>query len=305
MTATEGSGGTRFDARTPLADRVAALGQQLSPAERRVATYLLENPEHMLYLSAQRIAEQARTSDATVVRTAKTLGYVGLSDLKQWVGLEVANRTHPATRLETRLQAAQQDAEHTLLSQVSVDAVERIEATLRLVKPEALEALIDTIFAARCVFTFGTGISSTVAEYAAKKFARLGLLSRQVAGMGFDIADDLMQVREGDCVVIFCPGRLFREIEVILDHAERLGVRALLVTSGLPPEVRERMDVVVDIAGSPGGLTGETLVPLVLVDAVLLGLGARDRSRATASSRLLNETRRQIDTREGGLLRYR
>jgi hypothetical protein len=63
--------------------------------------------------------------------------------------------------------------------------------------------------------------------------------------------------------------------------------------------------VIIDIAASPGGLTGETLMPLLLVDAVLLGLGARDRTRATSSSRLLNETRRLIETRDGGVLRYR
>lgn len=293
------------DGAATLAERITALEGELSPAERRVATFIGENPEHVLYLSAQRIAKQARTSDATVVRTAKTLGYSGLGDLKRSIGLSMSPVVHPATRLERRLQAAQGDPEHDLLGQVSVDAMERIETTLGLVPAEALTAFIDRLFEARTVFTFGTGVSSTAAEYAAKKFSRLGLITRHIGGMGFDIADDLMQLREGDCVVVFCPGRLFREIEVILDRAERLGVPVLLITSGLPPEVRERMAVIIDIAASPGGLTGETLMPLLLVDAVLLGLGARDRTRATSSSRLLNETRRLIETRDGGVLRYR
>lgn len=293
------------DGAATLAERIAALGEGLSPAERRVATFIGENPEHVLYLSAQRIAKQARTSDATVVRTAKTLGYSGLGDLKRSIGLGMSPVVHPATRLERRLQAAQGDPEHDLLGQVSVDAMERIETTLGMVPAEVLSACIDHLFEAKSVLCFGPGVSSTAAEYATKKFSRLGLIARHIGGMGFDTADDLMQLRAGDCVVVFCPGRLFREIEVILDRAERLSVPVVLITSGLPAEVRERMSVVIDIAASPGGLTGETLMPLLLVDAILLGLGARDRSRATASSRLLNETRRLIETRDGGLLRYR
>lgn len=288
-----------------LTDRIAEREAELSPAEARVARYIADNPEHVLYQSAQRIAKQARTSDATVVRTARSLGYSGLGDLKQSIGRTVTTKTHPAARLEWRLQAAQQEAERDLLAQVSMDAIERIESTLTSVPADTLDRFVEHLERANCVFTFGTGVSSTVAEYAAKKLSRLGLVTRQIGGMGFDIADDLMQLRRGDCVVIFCPGRLFREIEVILDCAERLEVPVLLVTSGLPPEVRERMAVILDLAASPSGLTGEVLVPLLVMDAVLLGVGAQDRTRATASSRQLNETRRLIDSRVGGLLRYR
>lgn len=300
----EPEGPPPFEPTASLSERVEALERSLSPAEHRVARFIRDNPEHMVYLSAQRIAERTRTSDATVVRTAKTLGYSGLSELKQRVGKEVSGRTHPATRLDNRLRAAQQDSEHDLLWQVSRDAVERIEQTLGSVDAETLDAAVDIVFSAGCTFTFGTGVSSAAAEYAAKKFSRLGLQTRHIAGMGFDIADELMQLRQGDCAMIFCPGRLFREIEVILDHTERLGVRTVLVTSGLPPEVRERMDVIADVASSPGGLTGELLSSLVVIDAMLLGLGARDRERATESSRLLNETRRLLDSRDGGLRRY-
>src|SRR5438552_6451280 len=65
------------------ADRVAERGEALAPAERRVADLLLDLGPEATLLSAAALAEQLGTSDATVVRTAKALGYSGLAELRR------------------------------------------------------------------------------------------------------------------------------------------------------------------------------------------------------------------------------
>src|SRR6476646_4797747 len=60
-----------------------ARSENLPPAERRVAEGLVGfGPEEAL-LTAAELAERLGTSDATVVRTAKALGYRGLADLRR------------------------------------------------------------------------------------------------------------------------------------------------------------------------------------------------------------------------------
>ena len=65
------------------AERVGERGDSLAPAERRVAQLLLELGPEATLLSAAALAEQLGTSDATVVRTAKSLGYAGLAELRR------------------------------------------------------------------------------------------------------------------------------------------------------------------------------------------------------------------------------
>ena len=60
---------------TTLDERLAA--SELSPAERRVARFLVDHGEEAAFLSAVEIGGQLGTSDATVVRTVKRLGYAG------------------------------------------------------------------------------------------------------------------------------------------------------------------------------------------------------------------------------------
>ena len=60
----------------------ARLQRVTSPAERRVAEYLIEAGSKAAPMSAQEIATVVGTSDATVVRAAKSLGYASLRELR-------------------------------------------------------------------------------------------------------------------------------------------------------------------------------------------------------------------------------
>src|SRR5207248_6932345 len=84
------------------AERVAERGDGLAPAERRVAELLVDLGPEATLLSAAALAEQLGTSDATVVRTAKALGYRGLAELRQVLVNEGVNLT-PGERLRHTL----------------------------------------------------------------------------------------------------------------------------------------------------------------------------------------------------------
>ena len=72
MSATEGS------IRGTLEERVAARTDSLSAAERKVAHYLAAQPDKAAFASAAELGRLTETSDATVIRTIKSLGYDGL-----------------------------------------------------------------------------------------------------------------------------------------------------------------------------------------------------------------------------------
>ena len=71
------------DAKTTFQERYVEAGPRLTPSERKIGEYLLRNPDEVLGSSAVKIAEATGTSDASVIRTIKGLGYQGLPDLKK------------------------------------------------------------------------------------------------------------------------------------------------------------------------------------------------------------------------------
>src|SRR5437762_6503874 len=80
----------------------AGLGD-LSPAEAQVARFFRENREEVLVASAAALASRIGTSDATVVRAAKALGYAGLDELRRDLADELRQNLTPASRVARTL----------------------------------------------------------------------------------------------------------------------------------------------------------------------------------------------------------
>ena len=51
-------------------------------AERKVAEYILEEPQNTIRLNVTELAEASGVSDATVIRMCKKLGYTGFYQMK-------------------------------------------------------------------------------------------------------------------------------------------------------------------------------------------------------------------------------
>ncbi|WP_037068131.1 MurR/RpiR family transcriptional regulator [Pseudonocardia acaciae] len=265
----------------------------LSPAEQVVASYLRDHAEEVLFASADQIGKATGTSNATVIRAAKSLGYAGLPELRHDLGMGMIGQTRPSIRLRNRIEHAGHDAED-LLDSVFAEAGERIGETRRLVGAEELTAATELISSAREVVAFGLGLSSLTARYLVMRLGRLGRRGRDASATGFALPDELLALAAEDVVVMYVPGRLLPDCEVVLDHAAEVGAPVILVSDSLTSRLRDRVRVCLPAVHTPSGLTGEFLTSLVLTDALLLAVAARGEERAAATSELLTKLRGRL-----------
>src|SRR5260370_6823307 len=68
-----------------LHERIAANRERLSPAERDVARFFQDNREQVMVASAQALAARIGTSDATVGRATRALGYAGMKAMRPYL----------------------------------------------------------------------------------------------------------------------------------------------------------------------------------------------------------------------------
>jgi len=287
------------DGAAALARRIEERKDTLSRTERRVAEYVAANAERVVFLSALQLAKLTRTSDATVIRTARALGFTGWPELKHEVGSRLMASTEPARRLAGRITVAREASSDDMLDIVFDEAAERVRQARQALDTPSFDRAVDVIGAAGAVLTFGVGVSRVVAEYCAVRLGRLGMRASTAARMGFALADDLLPLAEGDAVVIYSPGRLLREVEVVLEHAEAVGAGVVLVTDTLHHDIDGgRVQAVLEAPLSAGGLTGETLAAGVVTDALLLALARRGEERATRTSKTLTGLRKRLIGRQ-------
>ncbi|MFF8816919.1 MULTISPECIES: MurR/RpiR family transcriptional regulator [Leucobacter] len=274
--------------------RIDAAASELSASETRVARFILEHAEQALLLSAAQVAELTGTSDTTVVRASRSLGFTGWTDLRRAIGAEITQITHPAARLSTRLNVTKRGSTRSLIATVFEEARERLEISQDDIVDTEFERAVEALRDASMIHTFGVGASAACASYLSTKLARIGLRARQASGMGFTFADDLMLLRTGDALVLFAPGRPFTELDLALAEARRLGVCSVLFTGRHRHEYDSRADIVIRCAGSAGGLTGETLSALVAADALTLAISQQTAAASKTASQHLNGLRREL-----------
>ena len=276
-----------------LRQRVEGLRDQLSVTERRVAEYMLANPERAATWSATEIAETLGTSDATVVRTAQSLGFGGLRELKRMAMAQIERRRDPSLVLNDHLAQVPSNAPG-VLERVAADTAGLLNRMTSTISSEAWNRSVNYLVHARHVHVFGIGIAGAAAEMLQMDLRRIGVPSTAHTDSGVRLADGLLGVEPSDVAVIFALLRRFREIDTVIRHAQQKGARTILVTEILSESLSRMVDVVLPLPTSTTGAGSSPSVAIALGDALQLAVASERSERALHSLRELNRLREEI-----------
>jgi DNA-binding MurR/RpiR family transcriptional regulator len=276
-----------------FAERIADSAAGLSPAARRVARYFLDNREEVLVASAAALAAKTETSDATVVRTAKALGFSGLDELRRALADEIRTALSPADRL-TRTLGEVGDSLSAALTLTLDIHMHALDALRRSISDDMFERAVDGMTHARRIVAFGLGPSSAIAGYLASQLNRFGFEALTLSNTGLLFADDLQRLREGDLVIMLAYGRVYAELAALLDEIDRRKLRSFLVTDTLAAALRRRVELVLQVARGRADMLSMHTATLGFLEAVLVGIAARRPGQTLAAIRELNDARAKL-----------
>lgn len=279
-------------ARSTLKQRISRVAGKLASGERAVADYLQQHPEEAVISSAAKIGEATGTSDATVIRTARKLGFEGLNDLKRALAQHIARRRDPAQVLDERI--GRLPAENGVLYSALDAGRELLGEAATLIDGADWSEAVATIAEATHTWTYGIGPSATLAQYLALGLRRSGRAADAWTATGFSLADDLLRVGPEDAVVVIAPLRVFRETGIVIDRAHQFGAKTILLTEAVAEAGKTRADHVLPLPDSTGGAANELIVPLILLHGLVLELVARNRATAVDHHQHLNSLRTEL-----------
>lgn len=266
-----------------------ATSRELSPKERAVADFYAEHREEAAFLSAAEIAERLGTSDATVVRAVKALGYSGIPELRRELIAALRARATPAVRLGRSLEDAGEDP----LGHVLELEIELLESARSIDRADFARA-VDLLAAGDRVLAFGLGPTGPMASYFALRLARFGRPAEALLASGLLLADELLAAKAGDVLLLMAYERLDRDADAALARANDLGLPVVLLTDTLGPKLASRVDVALPALRGRGGAWSGGAATMAILDALLLALAARDRGRSLGALAELNELRKRL-----------
>lgn len=274
-------------------ERVAERLSGMSPAEQRVVRFFQANREEVLITSAAALAAKAETSDATVVRATKALGFSGLDDLRRTLAGELRNSLSTAERLTRTLGEVGDDLSAAFEMTLEIH-LRSLEGLRRSITPEIFERAVAGIVSAKRIVVFGLGPSSAIAGYLAAQLNRFGFDTASLTNTGLLFADDLRRLREGDLVIMLAYGRVYAELAALLDEIFRRGLGSLLVTDTLAATLRRRVDLVLPVARGRADKLSMHTATLGFIEALLVGVAAKRPDETLASLKALNEARERL-----------
>jgi DNA-binding MurR/RpiR family transcriptional regulator len=273
--------------------RFAASRERLGPTELRVALFLRDNREEALVSSASALASRTGTSDATVIRTVKAVGYAGMAALRQELANELRNDLSLASRMARTLDEVSDEpgGSFTLTLQQHQQALERLRQDI---SPTLFEAVVDHIVAARRVFIFGIGPSSAIANYFSIQLGRFGIDGGSLTDTGLLLADGLHRLKASDLLIMLAYGRPYREITALIDHGRRLDLATILITDTLGSNLKRRVDHFLPVQRGLADALSLHTATLGLIETLLVGVAAKRPTETVASLKSLNSLRTKV-----------
>lgn len=263
-----------------------------------MADFLLSVGTLAAAMSAREIAQATGTSDATVVRTARSLGFAGFRELKRFM----AGRSEDVSlgeRLRVTLDATP-DPDAELAVSIARHRM-ALEAMGHAIAEGELHTANQVIAAAPYVWWSGVGPSAHLAGYAAFLFRRLGKDSGVLVHAGFDGADELLAIQPGHAVVVLAYGRMHRHVRVLLDLAQAIEAPVVLVTDSV--SWSQQWPVAARLVSGRGvrAMFASHATTVVLIEALALAMAATEPARSDASVERLNTLREAIAGRPLGV----
>ena len=238
--------------------------ETLSKSEHRIFSYLLEHEQELPVISSDDIARQLGVSTSTISRFWTKIGFKNLKDLKRAV-YENQSAT-PFSRLSGALS---QWGEEGVTLDFLMDRMSRyMEKTFRVVTPQMLDQAVQMILEAGQIYMFAPDASRGIGALLQYRLRRLGIRI-EVLPSGSQIYDFMVNLKEGDLLILYGYSRILTEARILLEYGARTGCRSILFTDILAGDLLSQADLVLyGFRGEPNDYRFMG-VPVILTDLLV------------------------------------
>jgi DNA-binding MurR/RpiR family transcriptional regulator len=209
-----------------LPERIRLKHDQLSPGQRAVARFCLENPQAASELTAMRIAEQVGVSESTVVRFALRLGYDGFPHMQYAISDSVQQRQ---PQVPTRLPGHDEDVVANSLA----DDLDALGESIRSLDTRELSIAVEMLANARKIFVAGFRTSFSLAHLAAFLLRKVHPSVVLLDDMGGVLDDDAEDMTADDVLLVFSFPRYSPLARRVFDLAHGRGLDIIAITDSV------------------------------------------------------------------------
>lgn len=244
--------------------------KSFSKGQKRLADFIMKNPDEAVFMTAARLGEKVGISESTAVRFAVSLGYKGFPQFR--AALEEVVMNH-MTSLQ-RMEAANNDIKRDeVLHSILFSDIDKIKATIELCDTETFRNAVKTILEARRVYIIGIRSCAPLAEF-------FGLYLRQIVDEVTvvsstsinEIFEQMIRINEEDVAIgISFPRYSMRTLKAI-EFANSRNARIINITDSVHSPMNLYSSCNLLAKSDMASIVDSLVAPLSLINALLVAL---------------------------------
>ncbi len=252
--------------------RINSLYDTLSKGRKKIADFVLACSDKAANMTAATLAAKAGVSEATAVRFAIDLGYMGYPEFQKALKQYVSTKLTAAERIEFTKLSLNRDE---ILPYVFSSDINKLKKTLSAIDRESFDSSISSILKAKKIYIIGVRSASYLAGFLG---FNLNFIFDNVetitANAITDLFEQLINIGKDDVIIGISFPRYSRRTVNALKYAGSCGATVVALTDSKNSPLNEYADYSLYAMSDMASFADSLVAPLSLINSIIVALAS-------------------------------
>ena len=270
-----------------LLNRINHSYSAMSKGQKLLATYITDNYDKAVFLTAAKMGEIVGVSESTVVRFATHLGYKGYPEFQKALEELVRNKLNSIQRMEVTYGRISQSK---ILETVLQSDADKIKSTLEKIDQNAFEMAVNTILDAKNIYIVGirscAPLASFLAFYFNLMFDNVRLLHTSSSS---ELFEQMVRIGKDDAIIgISFPRYSMRTLKA-LEFANNRNAKVITITDSVhsPMNLYSSCNLIAD--SDMASIVDSLVAPLSVINALIVALCMKKQKEVAGTLTMLED----------------
>ena len=285
-----------------LTSRINECYGSLSKGQKILATYITDNYEKAVFLTAAKMGQVVGVSESTVVRFATHLGYKGYPEFQKALEEMVRNKLNSIQRMEVTYGRISQS--HILETVLQSDQ-EKIKDTLEHIDEHAFELAVDTIIKAKHIYIVGirscAPLAAFMAFYFNLMFENVTLLQTNNSS---ELFEQMVRISKDDVIIgISFPRYSMRTLKA-MEFANNRNAKVITLTDSVHSPMNLYSSCNLIARSDMASIVDSLVAPLSVINALIVALCMKKQGEVAKTLETLEDIWNEYQVYENDEINY-
>lgn len=285
-----------------LTSRINECYGSLSKGQKILATYITDNYDKAVFLTAAKMGQVVGVSESTVVRFATHLGYKGYPEFQKALEEMVRNKLNSIQRMEVTYGRISQS--HILESVLQSDQ-EKIKDTLEHIDEHAFELAVDTIIKAKHIYIVGirscAPLAAFMAFYFNLMFENVTLLQTNNSS---ELFEQMVRISKDDVIIgISFPRYSMRTLKA-MEFANNRNAKVITLTDSVHSPMNLYSSCNLIARSDMASIVDSLVAPLSVINALIVALCMKKQGEVAKTLETLEDIWNEYQVYENDEINY-